>query len=465
MKFSPCASARHPGSPACNIPTLEQFKCSGYADDTTVAATSDASIEETFTIYGQFERASGARLNRGKSKGMWAGSWKDRSDKPYGLGKAVVINTLALSQICHVFTIPRWATKRITKAVWSFFWSGKDLVKRSTVCLPKSQGGFGVINFEQKAQAFALQWIKRYFDPERSKWKDFFTFFVSSGLQFDPRNTLARYFIARRLAPLPPYYQLIFRAWQALDGSLSDDGALVLGKHSDVPLALENFSSRSVSGLLRQASHVEPSCQVHFRPTYGQFHWSQTWAQLHICTLDRPVIDLNWKIAHGVLYTGAHLANDFHMAHVSPRCFCAADDETLEHLFFECELARLLVAWVYFNLMSCHPTARRFTVEELLFGFSAERRRAIPLIIIYMLQVMKHTIWVARCDFRFRQKKPIVHVCLNKPIAKLKFVLGLLGRRCETVAQIRPFEREWLARGTLRGGAGLLLLKCSIYFF
>ena len=201
----------------------------------------------------KFERASGARLNRGKSKGMWAGSWKDRSDKPYGLqwvkdlpllgatfnvgdyhlptwepavaklearlsawsgrslsfqGKAVVINTLALSQIwhlCHVFTIPRWATQRITKAVWSFFWSGKkDLVKRSTVCLPKSQGGFGLINFEQKAPAFALQWIKRYFDPEQSKWKNFFTYFVSSNLQFDPRNALARYFTARRLANLPP---------------------------------------------------------------------------------------------------------------------------------------------------------------------------------------------------------------------------------------------------------------------
>ena len=72
-------------------------------------ATSDASIEETFTIYGQFERATGARLNRGKSKGLWAGTskglwagasnglwagaskglwadaWKARTDTPYGL--------------------------------------------------------------------------------------------------------------------------------------------------------------------------------------------------------------------------------------------------------------------------------------------------------------------------------------------------------------------------------------------
>ena len=206
--------------------------------------------------------------------------------------------------------------------MWIFFWSGKkNLVKRSTVCLPRSQGGFGVNNFEQKAQAFALQWIKRYFDPERSKWKSFFTFFVSSGLQFDPRNALARYFIALRLANLPSYYRIIFRAWQALDRGLSDAGELVLGKQSAVPLSLENFSSRTISSLLRKEAYVEPSCQAHFRPTHGPLHCPQMWDQLHICTLDQPIIDLNWKIAHGVLYTGAHLAYDFHMAHVSPRCF------------------------------------------------------------------------------------------------------------------------------------------------
>ena len=65
--------------------SMDPCKCSGYADDTTVAVTSDSSIEETFNVYNKFERPSGARLNRGKSKGMWAGSWKDRQDTPYGL--------------------------------------------------------------------------------------------------------------------------------------------------------------------------------------------------------------------------------------------------------------------------------------------------------------------------------------------------------------------------------------------
>ena len=50
--------------------------------------------------------------------------------------------------------------------------------------------------------------------------EDFFSFFVTSALQFDPRKALARYFIGRRLAHLPLFYQTIFRTWQALDGGL-----------------------------------------------------------------------------------------------------------------------------------------------------------------------------------------------------------------------------------------------------
>ena len=474
--------------------SLEEFRCSGYADDTTVAATTDASIAETFHLYDLYERASGARLNRGKSKGMWAGSWKDRADTPHGIqwvkdlpllgatfnvgdytratwepavsklehrlaawsgrklsfqGKSVVINTLALSQIwhlCHVFAVPKWAAKRINTAVWTFFWSGKrDLVARTTVSLPTSQGGFGVINFTLKAQAFALQWLKRYFTPDRGKWKSFFTFFISSSFGMMPREALLS---RHRLRDLPPFYHTLFQVWRALDGGLASDGVLSVLASTDAPLQLDLISSSNTYALLRTRAVPPPHCIDKFLPTYGPLHWPQTWRQLHLCHLDRTVIDLNWQIAHGVLYTGARLAHRFHM-NVDPRCFCAADDETLEHLFFECELARILVAWVFFHLTQIDPTAGRFTVEELLFGFSADRQRAIPSILIFMLLVMKHTIWVARCDFRFRDEQPVAHKCLSKAIAKIKFVLPLIARRCRSPSQIRAFEREWLARGSL----------------
>ena len=42
-------------------------------------------MQATFDIYAQYERTSGAKLNRGKSKGLWLGAWKDRQDAPHGI--------------------------------------------------------------------------------------------------------------------------------------------------------------------------------------------------------------------------------------------------------------------------------------------------------------------------------------------------------------------------------------------
>ena len=162
------------------------------------------------------------------------------------------------------------------------------------------------------------------------------------------------------------------------------------------------------------------------------------------------MVNLSWQIAHGVLYTGARLAINFGKRGVDSRCFCATADETLEHLFFECELARLLVAWVYTNLNHINPTTGPFTVDELLFGFSEVRSRAIPSLFVFMLMVMKHAIWVARCDFQFRQKVPIASQVLPIAIIRIKFTLTLLFKRCKSPSQIRVFELEWLGCGSLR---------------
>ena len=190
--------------------TFEELRSSGYADDTTVAVTTEVSITEVFSIYDLYERGSGAKLNRGKSKGLWIGAWKDRQDSPHGLewvkklpilggvispeecskeiwtprlekvkkrlaawkgdlsyqGKSLIINALALSQIwhlCSVFVLPAWVATRLDKAIWSFFWSGKrDLVARRVVVQPKIAGGFEVVDLRLKANALVLQWARRF---------------------------------------------------------------------------------------------------------------------------------------------------------------------------------------------------------------------------------------------------------------------------------------------------------------
>ena len=250
---------------------------------------------------------------------------------------------------------------------------------------------FGVVNFRYKADAFALQWLKRFFASSVGRWKASFVYFFTSTFNLEPCNALLTAKPRRFLRSLPTFYQFLFRIRQALDGGLIV-GSDEMGVSSDNPVNISQLTSRNTYTLLRAHHYKEPHCISKFLPTYGPLHWPETWRQLHICDLDCKVVDLSWQIAHGVLYMGACLAINFGMRHVDSHCFCAAADETLEHLFFECEPARLLVAWVYTNLHHINPTVGWFTVDELLFGFSEARRRAIPSIFVFMLMVMKHAI-------------------------------------------------------------------------
>lgn len=62
-----------------------EVKLSQYADDTSLLLCDDASINNTFKCLNHYERASGAKINRDKCKGLWSGSLKHRTDRPLDL--------------------------------------------------------------------------------------------------------------------------------------------------------------------------------------------------------------------------------------------------------------------------------------------------------------------------------------------------------------------------------------------
>ena len=64
-------------------PTPTTSLINQYADDTTMTVTTDDAIKAIFDIYSLYERASGAKLNPTKSKGLWLGAWAHRSDPPF----------------------------------------------------------------------------------------------------------------------------------------------------------------------------------------------------------------------------------------------------------------------------------------------------------------------------------------------------------------------------------------------
>ena len=110
--------------------------------------------------------------------------------------------------------------------------------------------------------------------------------------------------------------------------------------------------------------------------------------------------DLNWQIAHGVLYTAAPLSSFGYSLQTS--CFCGYHSECLEHLFFACPLAQSGYAWIGTKLSLASPLAPSIDVRHALFGFSSDEMRCVPRVFAYLLNVCKYFVWAQRNDFRFR---------------------------------------------------------------
>ena len=156
------------------------------------------------------------------------------------------------------------------------------------------------------------------------------------------------------------------------------------------------------------------------------------------------VIDLNWKIAHGVLYTAERLSS-FGLA-VPPQCFSGAPVESLTHLFFACPLAQSVLSWLQSLMFSFNPMSPVLLVRHSLFALDPAELRTTPRIFVYMLNVCKFFIWSSRNDFRFRGVQPGAVSVIEGVKARVKFNLPLFFKRFKSSRRRRYFHRQWGAR-------------------
>ena len=160
-----------------------------------------------------------------------------------------------------------------------------------------------------------------------------------------------------------------------------------------------SMSAKSCYSYLLYASLSPPYCVVKFRPMFGDLYWPTTWKSLSLFPLDRPVADLNWKIAHGVLYTVDRLISFGYG--FDPTCFCSAPVEIAAHLFYDCPLAQSVLSWLQSLMFRCSPLLPSLSLRHVLFGFSPDELVSVPRIFVYLLNVCKFFVWLARNDFRF----------------------------------------------------------------
>ena len=470
---------------------------SQYADDTSLILSSDDAIIASFEVYSLFEKASGSKLNQSKSKGLWLGGWSGRADPPVALdwssikikalgvfvgngdleednwrpritavdkvlkswrvrslsyrGKSLVINALALSRIWYVASLvhmPSWVLKELSTLVYSFFWSGKrDLVSRSVVVQPSLLGGFSVVNVKFKVWSLLGQWVKR-FASSPSGWVSFLSFWFRSCFDASPLEVFSDP-LSFSPSRLPLFYQSLLTAWQELNGSFSmSRRSLVFGSLSPhFCSSVSCMTTRSCYMYLLSENVIQLHCVLKFASTFGLLHWSTTWRTLSFFDLDRQVVDLNWKVAHGVLYTAQRLVS-FGLP-VPLSCFCGSPVESLEHLFFYCPLAQSILCWLQSLLFSFSPMCPTILCQHVLFGFGPDELRAVPRIFVYLLNVCKFVIWQSRNDFRFRDVSPGATSAVIKVKARVKFNLPLFFKRFKSPRRQRYFHRQWGARGVV----------------
>ena len=483
-----------PGS-TTPLPVVSQ-----YADDTSLVVTTDDSIKASFESYSLFEKGSGAKLNLSKSKGLWLGSWVGRADSPVALdwspsklkilgvflglgnleeanwrpridavhnvllswrqrilsfhGRSLVINALALARVWYVASLihmPAWVLKELNSLVFTFFWKGRrELVARSSVVQHSLLGGFSIVNVKFKVFSLVAQWVKR-FASSPSSWSLFMTHWFRSVLDLSPLEVFSQP-LQVDTRGLPPFYQSLVLAWGALDGSYSTvHSSLVMGS-GIVCSTVASMSAKSCYAFLLSESYSPPHCVLKFSHAYGDLYWPSTWRQLFLFSLDRPVIDLSWKISHGVLYTAARLFSFGLNYGVS--CFCRLAPETSDHLFFSCPLAQSVLAWLQSLMFLSSSHCPSLCCRHVLFGFNADELRVVPNVFVYALNVCKYFIWHARNDFRFRDARPGAVVVMEGVKSRLRFHLPLFFKRFKSPRRRRYFGRQWGAHGVIGSVVG-----------
>ena len=326
-------------------------------------------------------------------------------------------------------------------------------MSRSSVSLSPLFGGFSVVNVKFKVSSLLGQWVKR-FSSSSASWISLLTLWFRCHFNVSPLEVLSRPF-AFNPRVLPPLYRSLLLAWRDLDDSFSSSrNSLVFGSSSCH--ACSSASSMSTTKIcylyLLSENMVPPHCVEKFAPTFGTLHWPSTWRSLSFFDIDSQVIDLNWKIAHGILYTGECLV---HIGLSVPLpCFCGSPVESLDHLVFSCPLAQSLLSWLQTLMFNFSHRCPVILCLHPLFGFSSDELRVTPCIFVYLLNVCKFVLWHSRNDFCFRDVHPDATSAIVLVKTCVKFNLPLFFLRFKSSRHQRYFHRQWGAHGVVASVAG-----------
>ena len=414
-----------------------EFRVCQYADDTTAFVKDERSLHALFNIIGDFERGSGAKLNRTKTEALWLGAWKDRPDEPLGLswvkkakilgivfgsvnvdrdnweprlskldqcvsrwknrslsliGKVLILNILGFSKLLFVSAIlspPQWVYDRINRIIWSFSWGSRiETVARKSLVCPETNGGLGLREFRIHGQASRLAILIRSISNIQSK-----SFF------------LIKYFCGAQLASIGNHWA--FLRDNATPSALSPSTfySPLLRSLWDLqfPVNFSYTSNEFYTVLLTKVTSapILPSLWSPFVPRF--FSLRAHWKKVRDNFTSNHKNDLAWLITLRAVKVRHSLRNWGYIA--SLRCALCSRIETIDHCFLNCPRAKSV--WLHFTpllsaLLSCPFVPNCASV--FFYQFPCYQSKNLRLL-LFVIKTILYGIWKFRNKATFYNGK------------------------------------------------------------
>ena len=444
-----------------------ELKVSLYADDGTGIFTSDASMQRFFYWIDVFGRVSGSKINFRKSKGMFLGKWKTRSDHPFGIswvkyhellgytfgfnfseddiwsklflnfdqtlnswrnrqlsfkGKSTILNSLCLNRILYYSTanlVPSHYSVLFQRSMFSFVWNSKyEPVARNTLFLDFEEGGLKIPNLKTKFHALYLSHLQKLICESKAKWTYFAKYWIGFQLRkFNPSFASNNF---PHSEYVPPFYTECLSALEIFHKVCPDD-------------TFGNIQTKSFYNFLLTTITVKPRILT----LCPNINFKSVWKNIYSPSIDPRVRDIMYRLSHDVAYVNYYL---YYKGITKDKlCQICSKTETVNHLFLECSVFLPLNKLVLYFL-------RKFSTT-IIFSEKMFRYFDLPslnschkYLSLILLSESRHIIWTCRNLKKHENKHFDSAAVIHRFVSKLK--LRILADKKRLVSNV--FDDIWL---------------------
>ena len=411
-----------------------------YADDTTVVVRDEGSVGNILKICQSFGKASGAKLNTDKSKGMWLNEYRKTLKIVHGIsfdrscirvlgvtftrdpevlgetnwapilnkfvkvlsdwgsrdltlrGKAMIAEIFGCSKLWFVgkvLFLDDKFLKKFNNYMFLFIWSGdKDRVKRGVMHQATLLGGQNVVNINLKLEAFRiLLLIKLIIEEGTHRWRSLAIYFVGFHLRkWKPAfaaNTIPH------AAVIPPFYARALKDFKAF----TDNFPLI---------KLDSLNSLKIYNLLLSKKLTTPS--ICLKQENLLINFNTVWSNASSSFLCPGLRDFCWRVAHGVLPLNDKLHRQDKAT--TDKCpLCRTDVENPLHLFLLCSVVVPVLAVVQRLVDGVTGRLMLLDRDKIIFGLFPSCPVARLPAVLLITALYKRSVWQVRNRIKKEKQK------------------------------------------------------------